>query len=340
MECIYYKGKTGLTEKGQEHIFPAGLGGIKKLPKGYVSYEANNYFSKLEDHLMHGSLIMLHRSMFGPSKRKDKKEGKRIITVMENSNKDDSSKVELGFVREGRPYPITQVYITKDSMIFTGSVEGGVEELNSFIDKLKTENRRIIRKRSDLIKEKDIMIGYSQNTIYAGINPNNDVEDGALKALIEKAINLYSPNNQMKYTTGQISARYELSETMDDYRVFGKIAFNVLAEIKGKEYVLNSDFDKYRNWIMGNSVSEYDRFLPSLEENNIEKILPENCHWCILLNIQGDLCAVVCLYNKFKRFMIISKGRGCDVGTLDGMICDWKNEKEYRLIEYISHMTE
>lgn len=137
MECIYYKGKTGLTEKGQEHIFPAGLGGIKKLPKGYVSYEANNYFSKLEDHLMHGSLIMLHRSMFGPSKRKDKKEGKRIITVMENSNKDDSSKVELGFVREGRPYPITQVYITKDSMIFTGSVEGGVEELNSFIDKLK-----------------------------------------------------------------------------------------------------------------------------------------------------------------------------------------------------------
>ena len=33
---------------------------------------------------------------------------------------------------------------------------------------------------------------------------------------------------------------------MGDYRVFGKIAFNVLSDIKGKDYVLDSDFDKFR----------------------------------------------------------------------------------------------
>jgi len=28
------------------------------------------------------------------------------------------------------------------------------------------------------------------------------------------------------------------------------------------------------------------------------------------------------------------------VGLYNGMICDWKNEREYRLLGYISHMSE
>ena len=37
---------------------------------------------------------------------------------------------------------------------------------------------------------------------------------------------------------------------------------------------------------------------------------------------------------------IIAKGRGIDFNFADGMICDWKNEREYRLLGYISHMSE
>ena len=36
----------------------------------------------------------------------------------------------------------------------------------------------------------------------------------------------------------------------------------------------------------------------------------------------------------------IAKGRGIDFNFADGMICDWKNEREYRLLGYISHMSE
>ena len=53
------------------------------------------------------------------------------------------------------------------------------------------------------------------------------------------------------YREEQISSQFDVSETMGDYRVFGKIAFNVLSDIKGKDYVLDSDFDKFRNWLMG-----------------------------------------------------------------------------------------
>ena len=42
--CIYYNNKDTLTYQGQEQIFPASIGGIEKLPLGYVSDQANNYF--------------------------------------------------------------------------------------------------------------------------------------------------------------------------------------------------------------------------------------------------------------------------------------------------------
>ena len=35
--CIYYGVSPSLTYKNQEHVFPAGLGGNKKLPNDYVS---------------------------------------------------------------------------------------------------------------------------------------------------------------------------------------------------------------------------------------------------------------------------------------------------------------
>ena len=45
--CIFYGSNEKLTYNSQEHIFPATIGGIVKLPKGYVSDQANKYFSKL-----------------------------------------------------------------------------------------------------------------------------------------------------------------------------------------------------------------------------------------------------------------------------------------------------
>ena len=69
----------------------------------------------------------------------------------------------------------------------------------------------------------------------------------------------------MQYREEQISSQFDVSETMGDYRVFGKIAFNVLSDIKGKDYVLDSDFDKFRNWLMGDEDKDYAGFLPEFE---------------------------------------------------------------------------
>ena len=256
---------------------------------------------------------------------------------MKNQNKDNSTNIEFGYIREGRPYTITQVYFNKTHMTFSVSPNGGIEELDIFIDILKAGEKRMIRKKSDLIEGKDMIFGYSQNTIYVGINPENTCSDDDIRVYMDKVVDVYRSDYEMKYSEGQVTVDYHMNETMDDYRVYGKIAFNVLADIKGKEYILHSDFDKYREWLMGKEDSDFDSFLPVLKNmESIEKIVPKQSHWCFFINVHGDLCAVVGLYSTFKRFMVIAKGRGSDVPIADGMICDWKNEKEYRLIAYIS----
>ena len=50
--CIYFGDTPGLTYKKREHIFPAGLGGTMTLPQGWVSDQANNFFSSMEDKLI------------------------------------------------------------------------------------------------------------------------------------------------------------------------------------------------------------------------------------------------------------------------------------------------
>ena len=140
----------------------------------------------------------------------------------------------MGYMREGTPYLITQVSILKDHMTFTLSPDGAKEELDVFIEKMKTGEGHFIRKTSTLIKEKTVIIGYSQKAIYVGINPDNDISDETLRVLMKRVAERYTSDHQMQYREEQISSQFDVSETMGDYRVFGKIAFNVLSDIKGK----------------------------------------------------------------------------------------------------------
>ncbi|WP_057912619.1 HNH endonuclease [Peribacillus muralis] len=65
--CIYFK-KTEpeATFLSEEHIFPAGIGGKKKLPQEYVSHDCNNAFSSMELEFMRNSIISIPRQFYGP----------------------------------------------------------------------------------------------------------------------------------------------------------------------------------------------------------------------------------------------------------------------------------
>lgn len=101
-KCIYLKTDENQTFDKEEHIFPAGLGGIEKLPKGYVSdYVNGEVFSKLELIFMRESIIAIDRMFLGPGKRGNlskKKETKSKMAIYCNSNNKDD--ISLGYIKK------------------------------------------------------------------------------------------------------------------------------------------------------------------------------------------------------------------------------------------------
>ena len=112
--CIYYGVSPSLTYKNQEHVFPAGLGGNKKLPNDYVSDQANKQFSPMELKLMRSSLISFERMMFGPGDRgslQPRKASKSFVNV----GVQDDNEVVLSYTALGKPYNIPQIHLYMDN---------------------------------------------------------------------------------------------------------------------------------------------------------------------------------------------------------------------------------
>lgn len=118
--CIYFGNtKKELSYKEREHVIPASLGGKKKLPRGVVSDQANEFFSKYEMKAVRKTLLSINRNNNGPGKRGSlsvkKVESPQInlFEVVENeqdNNLDTKyAPVRLGFLFCGTVYMIPQI---------------------------------------------------------------------------------------------------------------------------------------------------------------------------------------------------------------------------------------
>lgn len=119
-----------------------------------------------------------------------------------------------------------------------------------------------------------------------------------------------------------------------DSRTMGKIALNVLASIKGQDFVLLPELDEFREWIMngGNDWYHCEMGAKRLSSN---AIMPEHAHYCIFAITEDYIIADVCLYNYWQKMFAICKRFDDSFVNPDGLICDWKNKKELRLIDII-----
>ena len=115
--CIYSK-KTepDVHFKKQEHIFPASLGGLSKLPKGYVSDEINEKFSsELEIEFMREGIISIPRQFMGPGTRGNISNIKKATQSKVHLMKDDGNRYALGYVVLGKPIHIKQIIFNFDN---------------------------------------------------------------------------------------------------------------------------------------------------------------------------------------------------------------------------------
>ena len=134
-----------------------------------------------------------------------------------------------------------------------------------------------------------------------------------------------------------LEQHFKESEEAD--RAYAKTALNVICKLYGKEIACNKNFDDFRKWVISGEPHR-DNWLNEdvVPNSGIGFELPKNAHWCLIFGKDNSVFAVVCLYNCFtRRFYIGEKPNELPI-KINGYICDWRNNKEYTLNEYILHI--
>jgi hypothetical protein len=345
--CIYYKNRINLSYSSEEHIIPAGLGGIQKLAKKFVSTEFNNDISKLERLFLQDSLISAPREIVGPGKRgnlSSKKETKGKICIMKNN--DDHY---FGYLKKGRPYSIPTLKINtgdgQSKFSFDATETNRDIMHSSFASYLLQYDTLIFRPLKDSAlppKEKFIGIDVDKNNrvICYLASTNGDLilnKENSFK-LAEFVRNLAQ---QQAGAETHIPIIIGHADWRDDYfRIFGKMAFNFLALVKGYDFVSHTNFDAIRNWIVNGGENKYVKFGNDFGNyfSNVNIELPPYAHTILLACDNEFLFATLRLYEGASVAILLGESTNSGIIT-DGLICDWQQRKEYRLNDYLKNVS-
>ena len=195
-KCIYTnKDDADATFISAEHVFPKCIGGLYCLPKGFVSDQINNEFSKIElTFARENPIISLNRifyKRFGRIKHKNRYK----ISVFKDA---ETSKLSLGYILDAKPICLDQVIlpnITEKSlagkitynMILSPSAEvTNKDKVDYFFDKLSSYNNCPICIKRNYIPVNTYLLGFKDNKWFLGINSDENPE--TIKPIIKKAI--------------------------------------------------------------------------------------------------------------------------------------------------------
>ncbi|MGP0689591.1 hypothetical protein ACW5UC_23890 [Priestia aryabhattai] len=363
--CIYHKkADPDLRFDKEEHVIPAGLGGIKKLEKGTVSDEANERFSKEELVVLRDTFIGLNRMNNGPGKRGSlnvKKIKQPIMRVLRQKKEQGPLEFLLGFIFAGASYPIPQVVLEfsdfndETDILSPMYISPNIDEPSADNFRLELNKELIQFFRNDERQYKPVRvpfktnkhlvhIGHYQGKWYIATSLNKPINmDNLGQTLVLLMVNqmIQESKNEKKLIKPQIINK-PLLEYKDQlntdgtkfYFLYLKTAFNALALFKGIEFVCNEIFDEIRESII--NVKDTDKFICSREELNDPEVkttiktFPDKAHFVIIRAKNNKLNAYVSFYEKIPVMIeLTSKYEG--ENFIDGLICDWQNRKELRL---------
>ena len=342
--CIYFGDRSDLTYKSQEHVIPAGLGCHTMLDKGVVSDQANAYFSPIERRVLQQSFVQLPRIIKGPGKRGSLSPSKATtsdVSVMTH----DGEKC-LGYMKGTAPFIPGQFSITMDNECITGltyhqgdtSAIEAAEAQNS-ARKLQEEIRKWSGKYTfvDMDTEK-IFITYFKDKVYiaAKVQPSES-QISAVMELFSRDIDM--ENSSYKVLSGAPSITLEVKHSyIDAAKIAAKTAVNTLAYIMGAEAVIHSeDLKDIIMMIFSDDDSILSR-VASVDAGYLKGTfhIKEDMQACLLCREGMKLCAYVFLYD-YGYYVELSHNSTLDVGIINGIVCDWKNAKDY---EYHAYLTD
>lgn len=340
MSCIYYGNQEGLTYNKREHVFPASLGCKTMLPKGWVSDQANELFSPMEEILTRRSLISTERALFGPGKRGSlapQKAAQSDVCV----GVDEKGDRVLSYMALGTPYNISHFCRGAKQYRICLAVKDMPDAASKFISILNQfgEQTKYVTLTSKDISPDEVLVGYHKGKYYIAFHPSKkDCYH------IEKEIKVFLSYSdavlnakKMREEQTHVKMGFQLQETPETSRMCAKILLNATAYLYGKEFAERPEFDEVRAWILhGNHSEKFCRLPSAVEEAEVlHKIVPEKSHWCQFGMIQNQFVGVLCLYGFWQWVVPLAYFDEPPIHEPNAFICDWENQKDYKLLDYI-----
>lgn len=328
--CIYYGEESSLTYNSQEHIFPATIGGVEKLPKGFVSDQANKYFSKLESEMVTSSLFGFEKMFYGPGYRGKDKPGRMPITLLTTENSE-----ELGFVFMGKPIlvpqmrisnDIRQVNIMRDKKYQTDS---DLKKLFKQIQEFSNDSKYILLEVQP--KNSKFFIAYYNGNLYI---VSKDKEK------IIEYINYIKREvlSKVDFSTAKVGdiaqPKVDISMSMDidtNSRIFAKTAMNVISKVKGCNYLKEDLFDNAKKNILGLKDNDFKQMPRQYDITQFFNKINDKSHHCMFMNVDNNFCARVTFYNHWCMNFVLSQRFDSFFNRPYIYVCDWKNQKEYSI---------
>lgn len=360
--CIYSKkSEPNVSFKKQEHVFPASLGGIKKLPKGYVSDEINEKFSsELEIEFMREGIISIPRQFMGPGTRGNINNIKKATQSKVHLMKVDDDRYTLGYVVLGKPNHIKQIIFNFDNegnllnsheLIFPSDIKDIVGEIKKFLEL----NDSITFIKDNKIPSNKIIVGLHEyqhkgkgpilSKWFIGHNGDTHVNNDLKTKLKLEIQRLYDSSKGQEFdltiTSKQVTSYQTLRFDMDIFfRTCAKIAFNYVAQILGVDIVLKKDFDGIRNYIVNGGKNNFVSFGKSMDEpaNPLFDCLNDT-HTVIANFTQEHILVIIIFYGVthigVRVPYIASINELPDSFRMSGIVIDWKNREEYDFFKYV-----
>lgn len=125
--------------------------------------------------------------------------------------------------------------------------------------------------------------------------------------------------------------------------IAAKSAINTLAYLKGAEYITQTlEFDNIINQVMSGS-DEIFNSVKGIEFDEVEKMRQKlyvcnEQQVCILRTDMKQLKAWVFFYGHGFEVLLCDYLKSSCIEITDGIICDWKNRKDYRYLDYLTNM--
>lgn len=357
--CIY-SGADELTASFDtaEHIFPKCIGGMRCLPKGWVSDAVNNSFSKLELGFARSNPAVAINRMLSPQTGRKTHQNRERIGIFQNVS--NRSSYELGYIKNAAPFLINQVIIRADFplkgnetipvriVLAPSKTEIYETQLQKLWMQLRSYPGSPCCIKDGRIPPHTYLLGAKDRRWFLGISEKENPED--IKPHLQNLIHKISSENseavlahagEFACEGHQVEVAFSFEGNFLDYlRVYAKIAVNCLAALKGQALLRSCVFDAIKRAILtGEDIEQYvwkikgpDPVSSTLMAFPERLSLGKRCHAVAFLQKEGWIYGVVSLYGMADP-IVVKLGMSAARVETDFYICDWENHVDYTLTE-------